>query len=181
MLFCSTAIFAQINYTAYLHRYDSLVQLNIGKQFPPFKVLSLAGDSISEKSLLKKVTVFNFWFRYCEPCVAEFEALNALNKKFKDNPKFQFISFTSDSSEDAKETVLAYKLNFSVCPILEKECFRLNFNNGFPTTIIVDEEGKIIYIKSGGYIEKQEVDTQIDKIANIIEKYIVRNSEKQAL
>ena len=172
VIFYSTTISAQINFESYLHKSDSLVQLNVGKQFPSFTASTLNGKIISDKDLLGKVTIFNFWFQYCAPCIAEFDALNVLYQKFKDNPAFQFISFTSDSSEDANESVIKYKLSFLVCPITEKECFRLNFNEGFPTTIIVDKLGKIILIKSGGFLEKDKIEMDIQKRASLIDKLL---------
>jgi peroxiredoxin len=171
-IFCSTTISAQINYESYLRKSDSLVQLNVGKQFPSFKAMTLNKEIISEKQLLGKVTIFNFWFQYCAPCIAEFDDLNSLYQKFKNVSAFQFISFTIDSSEAANESVIKYKLPFLVCPISEKECFRLNFNQGFPTTIIVDKSGKIVFIKSGGSLEKEEIGVDIQKLAYILEKLL---------
>jgi len=172
VIFYSTTISAQINYESYLHKNDSIVQLNVGKQFPSFTVQTLNGKIISDKDLLGRVTIFNFWFQYCVPCIAEFDALNALYQKFNDNPAFQFISFTSDSAEAANESVIKYKLSFLVCPITEKECFRLNFNEGFPATIIVDKSGKIVLIKSGGSIEKDKIEIDIQKLASIIDRLL---------
>jgi len=163
VIFYSTTISAQINYESYLHKNDSIVQLNVGKQFPSFTVQTLNGKIISDKDLLGRVTIFNFWFQYCAPCIAEFDALNAL---------YQFISFTSDSAEAANESVIKYKLSFLVCPITEKECFRLNFNEGFPATIIVDKSGKIVLIKSGGSIEKDKIEIDIQKLASIIDRLL---------
>ena len=153
----STFLFSQNDFTAYIHKQDSLFQLNTGKLYPSFTVVSLEGKTITEKELTGKVTIVNFWFHYCEPCVAEFDALNDLYRKLKDNPAFRFISFTSDSSDDAKESVGKYKLSFPICPVSEQECFRLNLNQGFPTTIIIDKAGRMALLKSGGYTEKEKV------------------------
>ena len=153
----STFLFSQNDFAAYIHKKDSLFQLNIGKQYPDFTTVSLDGKKITQKELTGKVTIINFWFQYCEPCVAEFDALNDLYRKFKDNPAFRFISFTSDSPNDAKESVKKYKLSFPVCPVSEQECFRLNQNQGFPTTIIIDKAGRMAFLKSGGYTEKDKV------------------------
>lgn len=168
LIIYSTVAGAQINYESYLHKCDSLVQLNVGKQFPSFTAITLKGDIVSDKDLLGRVTIFNFWFRYCEPCIAEFDALNGLYQQFRDDKIFQFISFTSDAPEVANTSVIKYKLLFPVCSISEKECFRLNFNQGFPTTIIVDKFGKIALIKTGGSLEKEKIAVDIQKFTAII-------------
>lgn len=174
VILCSTTVSSQIDFESYNRKNDSLVQLNVGKQFPSFTAKTLNGEIISEKQLLDRVTLFNFWFQYCEPCIVEFDGLNSIFQKFNRNSVFQFISFTSDNSEDANESVRKYKLAFSVCPITEKECFHLNFNQGFPTTIIVDKSGKIIFIKSGGSLEKEQIDLDIQKLASLLEKFLLK-------
>jgi thiol-disulfide isomerase/thioredoxin len=160
----------QVDIASYFHKKDSIFQLNLGKQYPVFKATSLDGQTIGEKGLVGKVTIINFWFKYCEPCVAEMDELCTLQQKFIENPAFQFISFTSDSSEDAKESVEKLKLSFPVYPISRNECYRLNFDQGFPTTIIVDKVGKIIFLKSGGSLEKEEIAQDIRKLEQIIAK-----------
>jgi len=169
----STVLFSQNDFAAYFHKQDSIFQLNTGKLYPAFSVVSLEGKRITEKELTGKVTIINFWFQYCEPCVAEFDALNDLYLKFKDNAAFRFISFTSDSSDESKESVEKYKLAFPVCPVSQQECYRLNMNQGFPTTIIIDKAGRMAFLKSGGNTEKDNVLQQItnyeQKIKSLLE------------
>lgn len=158
------------DFNSYFHKKDSILRLNIGKQYPKFKATSLNRQTIDEKKLVGKVTIINFWFKHCEPCVAEFDELCNLQHKFSKDSAFQFISFTSDSPQDAKESVAKFKLSFPVYPISRAECYRLNLNQGFPTTIIVDKAGKIIFLKSGGYLEKEKIAQYIRKLEQIIEK-----------
>jgi thiol-disulfide isomerase/thioredoxin len=146
------------------------LQRNIGHQFPTFQVESLFGQVYTEKNLIGKVTFVNFWFEYCSPCIAEFPELNDLFIRLNDNKKFQLLSFTKDSYEQAKASVLKYQLLFPVICISEKECFSLNFHSGFPTNIIVDETGKIIFIKSGGSLNKQQIEANFQKLSIIIEQ-----------
>lgn len=148
------------------------IEKNTGKSYPAFQAESLAGISYSQSNLIGKITIINFWFELCEPCLAELDALNNLWVKLNDNKKFQFISFTRDAPDIARECVKRYNLLYPVISISNEECYRLNCNLGFPTTIIVDESGKIIYIKSGGSTEKQAVKDKIDKIAQTIQTYL---------
>lgn len=155
---------------SYFHKRDSIFQLNLGKQYPAFSAISIDGQTIAEKGLIGKVTIINFWFKYCAPCIAEMNELCNLHQKFMKNPAFQFISFTSDSPEEAKESVDTLKLSFPVYPISSPECRRLNFNMGFPTTIIVDKAGKILFLKSGGSLEAEKIAQDIWEFEQIIEK-----------
>lgn len=147
---------------------DSLFQQNIGKFYPDFNATTLNGSVLTEVNLVDKVTIINFWFKYCKPCIAEFDALRSLYNRFADNQTFQFISFTSDDSDLAKESADKYKLPFHICPISSEECRRLNFGQGFPTTIIVDRYGKILYLKSGGGLDNEIINRDISKIEQLI-------------
>lgn len=161
--------------STYFHKKDSIFQLNLGKQYPAFTATSIDGQTIAEKGLIGKVTIINFWFKYCAPCIAEMNELCSLYQKFMKNSSFQFISFTSDSPEEAKESVDTLKLSFPVYPISIIECCRLNFNQGFPTTIIVDKTGKIIFLKTGGSLEKETIAQNIREFEEIIEKELDTN------
>jgi thiol-disulfide isomerase/thioredoxin len=104
------------------------------------------------------VTIINFWFAGCTPCIAEFDRLNALYEKFKDNDRFQFLSFTFDSYDSIIQTKLKYDLPYEICSMPRDECQRLT-NNGFSTTIIVDQLGIINFINTGGHTDKDKAPT----------------------
>ena len=153
----------------FMIEHDSLRQTHIGEKYPVrFQAVTLEGDTISEKSLEGKVTLFNFWFETCAPCMAELGELNRLYDKLKTNSEFQFISFSTDDVEDIKRVIQKYQLRFPVCPISREEAYRLNLNSGFPTNIVIDGTGMIIYLKSGGAVEEKRVKEQIKEIEQLI-------------
>lgn len=121
----------------------------VGKPFPKFVAKTDKGE-FSSDSLVGKVVLINFWFESCHPCLAEFPALNELAQKLKGNKDFEFISFTWDNPETIRRVKDKYKLQFKVLSVDAKECRRLNGNNGYPTTIIVDRKGVIRYLTFGG-------------------------------
>jgi len=146
---------------------DQFYKESLGQQYPEFSTLSLNGDEITHEMLTGKVTMINFWFESCTPCVAEFDALIDLYQRYKDNPAFQFISFTSDPLSYAEKSVPKFQLPYIVCPIPREECTRLKCY-GFPTNIVVDQEGKIAYIKSGGPRDKEEAFRHIKQFEDVI-------------
>ena len=54
-----------------------------GPMFPSFKGSDLEGNAVDESIFKGKVTVVNFWFSTCSPCVAELGDLDALDKELK--------------------------------------------------------------------------------------------------
>jgi peroxiredoxin len=144
-----------LNYETYIQKKDSILQLKIGVPFPDFTITNVNGNTLSKQELQGKITVVNFWFESCAPCIAELNSLNTLFQKFKDNPDFQFVSFTIDSIEIAKEAIKKFGILFDVYPITKKESERL-FCAGFPTNLIVDKNGKVAYVKEGGYLKDRK-------------------------
>ena len=54
------------------------------EKFPPFEGSDLDGNPVtSELFKENSVTVVNFWFSACAPCIAELGELNALNEELK--------------------------------------------------------------------------------------------------
>ena len=144
----------------YFNKRDSIIRSNIGKAYPSFIAKSVNEEKIiTEEYLKRKVTLVNFWFKGCPPCINEFVDLNALNAKFNSNPLFQIISLTFDDPYDAKETIKEYSLTYLICSISKEECYRLNLGCGFPTNIIVDKDGNFSLFLSGsgrfGVLEKK--------------------------
>jgi cytochrome oxidase Cu insertion factor (SCO1/SenC/PrrC family) len=148
---------------------DSIIRTAPGKPFLPFSATSLEGVHFSEQQLKGKVTMVNFWYRACHPCIEEIPLLNDLYTELKDNPSFQFISFTFDPEDVAKQAVEKYNISFTVLPITLQECYQLIFNQGFPTNMIVDKDGKIaLYIS--GEIKDKDKENMIIKIKQLLEQ-----------
>ena len=156
VLFCNTGIFAQDNtspVTQLLQQIESIKKSAIGKEFCDFESDALDGKVISKKDLKGKITFINLWFETCSPCIAEMGNLIELYSKLKDNKDFQFFSFTIDAFEIAKKAVEKYNIPYIVCPVSREDAYRMNLNTGFPTKIILDKEGKIVFFNSGSINE----------------------------
>lgn len=140
-------------------------QENIGKTVSTFSYKGFDGTLYCSKSLPGKITFINFWFEACEPCIAEFNALNELYLAYKGDNRFRFISFTFENQETIKKIVAKYKLDFPIISISNEDCYRLNYNMGFPTNIIFDKKATVKHLFSGG--------ARIPKEANDVFKNII--------
>ena len=127
---------------------DSIPQKIIGNDFPEFTLTNTMGDIISNQNLKGKITVINFWFEACAPCIMELDALNNLVLKFENNPDFQFLSFTIDSPETAKQAIKKLGITYDLYPITREESMQL-FCTSFPTSLIINQQGKVVYMKAG--------------------------------
>ena len=131
----------------FLKKKDSLNKALIGTPYPDFAHSGDDGIIYSKKKMLGKKYYINFWFEACHPCMEEMNSLMILNNKLQ-NTNNEFISFTWDPPSTIKRVREERKLNFIIIPISREECSRLNFNNGFPKHIVVDERGNVEYISS---------------------------------
>src|SRR5665647_817950 len=85
---------------------DSLQNIDKGhieKSFPNFKARDMNGKYFSDSLLIGKITLINFWFENCRPCIAEFKRLNEIFEKFHYNKVFNFITFTFENYSTINE------------------------------------------------------------------------------
>ena len=124
------------------------------QKFPSFEGKDLDGNEVKSDELFSAnaVTVVNFWFTTCSPCVGELADLDALNKELaeKGGALIGVNAFTLDGDEtaiaDAKD-VLAKKgatyQNVYFDSSSPAGAFTANIF-AFPTTYVVDRNGNIV-------------------------------------
>ena len=119
----------------------------IGKEMPDFLLTDMKGVSVSKKSLKGKVTVFNFWFTTCSPCIKEMPALNQLIEKFQ-GKGVQFIAPSLNNKEIIKDFLKANSFKFRILPNAKKWVDEFGVTV-FPTSIVVDKNGIISEVLIG--------------------------------
>jgi thiol-disulfide isomerase/thioredoxin len=129
-----------------------------------FKVIAIDGKVYTSDSLKNKLTFINFWIEACEPCIAEFDALNSLYNKNKNKNQFQFLSFTYETKKKTLEMAEKYHLKYPIFCIEKEYIYKLMFNLGFPTSVITDKSGKIRFIACGGFTDKEKAKERIDSL-----------------
>ena len=147
------------------------------QKFPAFEGKDLDGNTVKSSELFAKnaVTVVNFWFTTCNPCVGELGELDALNKELagKGGALIGVNTFTLDGDEAAiseAKDVLAKKgatyQNVYFDSDGEAGKFTTNIF-AYPTTYVVDRNGNIVGDPIVGAItEKKQAEAlqaQIDK------------------
>ena len=147
------------------------------QKFPAFEGKDLDGNTVKSSELFAKnaVTVVNFWFTTCNPCVGELSELDALNKELaeKGGALIGVNTFTLDGDETAiseAKDVLAKKgatyQNVYFASDGEAGKFTTNIF-AYPTTYVVDRNGNIVGDPIVGAItEKKQAEAlqaQIDK------------------
>ena len=140
------------------------------QKFPAFEGKDLDGNTVKSDELFSgnAVTVVNFWFTTCNPCVGELAELDALNKELaeKGGSLIGVNTFTLDGDEAAiseAKDVLAKKgatyQNVYFDSDGEAGKFTANIF-AYPTTYVVDRSGNIVGEPIVGAItEKKQAET----------------------
>ena len=140
------------------------------QKFPAFEGKDLDGNPVKSDELFSAnaVTVVNFWFTTCNPCVGELSELDALNKELakKGGSLIGVNTFTLDGDEAAiseAKDVLAKKgatyQNVYFDSDGEAGKFTTNIF-AYPTTYVVDRSGNIVGEPIVGAItEKKQAET----------------------
>ena len=147
-------------------------------KFPAFEGKDLDGNTVKSSDLFSgnAVTVVNFWFTTCGPCVGELGDLDALNKELsgKGGALIGINAFTLDGNEaaisDAKDVLTQSGATYQ----------NVYFDSGseagkfvesiyaYPTTYVVNRSGRIVGDPIVGAItSKAQADAlqaQIDKV-----------------
>ncbi len=124
------------------------------------------------------VTVLNFWFSGCKPCVAELSKLNELNEAIK-SMGGQVIGVNTETFdgnetaiEEAKSILESQGAEYrNVCFDSDSDAAQYASNiMAFPTTILVDRNGNIVGEPMLGGIDQQEnYDQLMEQIQSVID------------
>ena len=138
--------------------------------FPAFEGKDLDGNPVKSDELFSAnaVTVVNFWFTTCNPCVGELSELDALNKELakKGGALIGVNTFTLDGDEaaisEAKDVLAKKGVTYqNVYFDSDGEAGKFTTNIfAYPTTYVVDRNGNIVGDSIVGAItEKKQAET----------------------
>ena len=140
------------------------------QKFPAFEGKDLDGNPVKSDELFSAnaVTVVNFWFTTCNPCVGELAELDALNKELaeKGGSLIGVNTFTLDGDEaaisEAKDVLAKKGVTYqNVYFASDGEAGKFTTNIfAYPTTYVVDRNGNIVGDPIVGAItEKKQAET----------------------
>jgi len=129
------------------------------------------GEPVSSADYLGEVLVVNFWYASCAPCRAEADDLQAANAKFTG----QGAEFLGVNVRDQAPSALAFNENYSITypSVLDVDQGRMQLAfsgsippNAVPTTLVLDQEGRVAARILGQVLEASILETLIaDTIA----------------
>lgn len=136
------------------------------------------GNDVDESLFSKNaVTVMNFWFTGCKPCVAELSKLNELNDAIK-SMGGEVVGVNTDTF-DGKESTIKEAKKILESQGVKYRNFALDANSdagkyaseimAFPTTILVDRKGNVVGEPMVGGIDNQDnYDALMKQIKSVV-------------
>ena len=160
---------------------DMSMEDDSSEKFPPFEGSDLDGNPVtSELFKENSVTVVNFWFSSCAPCIAELSELNALNEELKLKGG-AVIGINADTIGGDESMIMearnilekkgaAYQnIHFST----DSEAGKLTYSiTAFPTTVVVDRNGRMV---GGPILGGINNESQMKVLQDLIDETLARD------
>lgn len=145
---------------------------NMENKFPEFKAKDLDGNEVTSDTFKDHaVTLVNFWFNGCAPCVGELPDLQKLNDAIKEKGgqvigiNTECMDNNEDSVKEAKNIVKEQGVTYSNL-ILDSQSpagkFALKIM-AFPTSILVDRNGNIVGDPIVAGVDRKDVLEEVQK------------------
>jgi len=107
---------------------------------PEFNLPRLGGGRVRGADLRGRVTLVNFFYETCGPCIKEAPMLNAFRRK---HPEYNYLAVTGDTSAEAQRFVKERKLEWPVASEAGTLLSAVQLK-GFPTYLLVAANGRIL-------------------------------------
>ena len=134
---------------------DAKTNLAIGDPVPPLVVDAWLNGTGTKAIEPGTIYVVDFWATWCGPCIAAMPGLAEMAREYADK-NVVVIPVTTISSRNPLKGIEAYVakvgkplgLTFAVCKsgTMDKTWFEAAGAEGYPTTMIVDKQGKLAFM-----------------------------------
>jgi peroxiredoxin len=145
-------------------------QARVGGPFPAFALATTKGTHVTAGALRGKLTLVNFFFADCVPCIAEIPALNAYARHY---PEVQVLAVTFDDLATAKGFVRQRGLQWPVLvegmPLISAVGV-----SGFPTFALIGPDGRLRAIAHGASIAPEGAKLDVASLST----WVARNRKQ---
>lgn len=144
-------------------------KINVGEQFIDIEAKDLNGNTVSLSDFKGKVILLDFWAYWCHYCHEQNqEEFPKLKEKYK-NEGFVIVSYSVDVDfetwKKSSESDRIDWINISNLRGIKDKVVTQYGVQGYPTSFIINKEGKLIKIMEG-YIDNA-IETELDKLFDI--------------
>jgi peroxiredoxin len=136
--------------------------VQVGQNAPEFRLKSLSGEEVQFTGLREKPAIINFWATWCEPCELEMPMLQDRYERYSKEFDILAINFAEPITE-VQSYVERLGLTFDILLDETAAVQELYQVHGYPTTYIIDPQGKIL-VKHIGELTESQLDRYLAKV-----------------
>lgn len=139
-------------------------------QYKDFTVYTVDKTPVSLSNVLEnnKPVIINYWATWCGYCKAEMPDFNQCYLEYGDKVEFMMIDICGNGNDDrSKAAKYVAEEGFSFPVYYDDELSALSsyYTSGYPTTIVFDAKGNLLYNRSG-MLTKDQLEYIIEQITN---------------
>ena len=168
---------------------DINLSVTRGQQAPDFALPLTDGSEAKLSELLKdkEVVVLNIFASWCGPCKKEFPDMEKTYQKYKD--KMEIVAVSGDTVLDSMDDMIKYKEehNLSFLIGMKNESIDSLKVGGFPTTYIIDRNGRIVFSQSSAFLHEGDFEKVVTSLMGddyeskqvALYNFLVLNTDKE--
>ncbi len=134
---------------------------------PPFELISLKGEKITQENLIGKVTLVVFWASWCGTCQNELPKIARLQKKLRGKPFQVFAIGFKDTRKNIGRYVASHQkaFPFQVFYDTQNRVSRRFGARVTPTLFLFDKNGELVVpFQGGGLLEHPQFQKALEDI-----------------
>jgi cytochrome c biogenesis protein CcmG/thiol:disulfide interchange protein DsbE len=137
----------------------------VGQKVPNIELSSFNNQVFRTSEMKNKIIVINFWASWCKPCEQEAAELEQAWQHFKPEGRVVFLGVDYvDTEPEALHYLQQFKISYPNGPDLRTSISQMFRIRGVPETYIIDQAGKLAYIKIGPFSSLEEITSIIDPL-----------------
>lgn len=131
---------------------------------PSVMVKTMDGTSVNIQDYAKQgqITIISFWATWCGPCIKELDNINEIYEDWQTKYGLELVAVTIDDARNTPKVqpfVNSRGWPYTILSDENKDLARaMNVNNP-PQTVLIDQNGNIVYVHNG-YTEGSELELE---------------------
>jgi len=140
----------------------------VGERAPDFTAETASGETIRLRDLRGRPVVLNFWATWCAPCRVEMPALQSASQRYEESGLTILAINAMEPVDRVNEFMDELGLTFPAVLDPEGEILDLYEVRVFPTTIVIDAEGRV-HARHFGPLTDEQIDEYMSAVAAPLE------------
>ncbi len=129
--------------------------MQAGSQALDFELASLDNGRVALSDYQGQVIIMNMWATWCPPCRAEMPGLNRFYETYRADGLVVLAVNGQESESTVRPFITSNNFTFPVLLDLDGEVARQYMARSFPTTYVIDRNGRIQHVQVGQISESE--------------------------